>query len=270
MRIEVDSRRAAGLKRRVMRRPALAFAVLLSLSAPAAALVGGATVVREQGAGRHVVMIVSTRGNVCTGTALARDVVLTAAHCVQPPATYRVMADGIAAPGLPLTSRAVHPRYDAGHYKAGRVTADVALLKLERPLPASVVPAALAPDRKVAPGDRFVVAGIGATVHRSETGMGVPRQAALIATGRPGNLQIRLMDPATRDQRAGLGACTGDSGGPAFVENAGAYAVVGVVSWSTGPAGSDGCGGLTGVTPLQLYREWIAETAKKMGVAVGR
>jgi secreted trypsin-like serine protease len=253
-----------------MRRPALAFALLFSLSAPASALVGGATVVRETGAGRHVVMIVSTRGNVCTGTALSRDVVLTAAHCVHPPASYRVMADGIAAPGLPLLSRAVHPRYDAGHYRSGRVTADVALLKLERPLPASVVPAALAPDRRAAPGDRFVIAGIGATVHQSETGMGVPRQAVLVATGRPGNLQIRLVDPATRDARAGLGACTGDSGGPAFVEHEGRYAVIGVVSWSTGPGGSDGCGGLTGVTPLSLYRSWIADTARKMGARLGQ
>jgi hypothetical protein len=71
----------------------------------------------------------------------------------------------------------VHPRYDAGHYKAGRVTADVALLKLERPLPASVVPAALAPDRKVAPGDRFVVAGGG--IH--ETNLQIARPAPTAA-----------------------------------------------------------------------------------------
>jgi hypothetical protein len=259
-----------GSKAGVMRRPALALALWLSLCAPASALVGGATVVRETAAGRHLVMIVSTRGSVCTGTALARDVVLTAAHCVEPPATYRVMADGITAPGLPLLRRAVHPRYDAGHYRAGRVTADVALLKLETPLPASVVPAALAPDRRVAAGERLVVAGIGSAVHQSESGMGVPRQAALVVTGRPGNLQIRLMDPATRDKRSGLGACTGDSGGPAFLETDGRYAVIGVVSWSTGPGGTDGCGGLTGVTPLSLYRAWIAETARTMGAALGR
>jgi secreted trypsin-like serine protease len=97
----------------------------------------------------------------------------------------------------------------------------------------------------------------------------VPRAAALIATGKPGTLQIRLFDPATRDQRSGLGACTGDSGGPAFVENNGTFAVVGVVSWSTGAASTAGCGGLTGVTPLALYRGWIAEQAKKMGTAIG-
>jgi hypothetical protein len=41
--------------------------------------------------------------------------------------------------------------------------------------------------------------------------------------------------------------------------------VTGIVSWSTGPNNSDGCGGLTGVTPLVRYRAWIVEQARKMG-----
>jgi hypothetical protein len=44
--------------------------------------------------------------------------------------------------------------------------------------------------------------------------------------------------------------------------------VVGVVSWSTGPNNSAGCGGLTGVTPLARYRAWIIETARKLGSAL--
>jgi hypothetical protein len=41
-----------------------------------------------------------------------------------------------------------------------------------------------------------------------------------------------------------------------------------VVSWSTGPAGSAGCGGLTGVTPLASHRAWILETAQRLGSAL--
>jgi hypothetical protein len=37
------------------------------------------------------------------------------------------------------------------------------------------------------------------------------------------------------------------------------------VSWSTGPGSSEGCGGLTGVTPIARYRDWLVETAGKMG-----
>jgi secreted trypsin-like serine protease len=44
--------------------------------------------------------------------------------------------------------------------------------------------------------------------------------------------------------------------------------LVGVISWSTGPNGAAGCGGLTGVTPLTLYRAWILQTARSWGAAL--
>jgi secreted trypsin-like serine protease len=250
------------------RRSTLALLALISLGPPAGAMVGGAEVVRGTGAGRHIVMIISTRGSLCTGTAIARDLVLTGGHCVAPAATYRVLLPDIKPPGLAVRRIVVHPSYSAKDYASGRVTADVALIKLEQPLPADIVPAAVAPVTSVAPGDRFVIAGYGGTAPGSDAGNGVPRAAALVATGKPGTLQIRLVDPATREQRPGLGACTGDSGGPAFVEMNGALAVIGVVSWSTGAASTAGCGGLTGVTPLALHRGWVVEQAKKMESAI--
>jgi secreted trypsin-like serine protease len=89
------------------------------------------------------------------------------------------------------------------------------------------------------------------------------RTATLVATGQPGNLQLRLFDPTTRGETAGLGACTGDSGAPVFEDKQTGPAIIGVVSWSTGPNGSTGCGGLTGVTPLTLYRDWLVQTARQ-------
>jgi secreted trypsin-like serine protease len=97
---------------------------------------------------------------------------------------------------------------------------------------------------------------------------GTVRVAGLVATGQPGTLQIRLVDPVGQGTREGLGACTGDSGGPVFEDRQGTPAIVGVISWSTGPNGSAGCGGLTGVTPLTLYRDWILQTARQWGFAL--
>ena len=264
----IDKLRANGLIGTVMHRAALALAISFSLCTSAAALVGGASVVSGTGPGRHIVMIVSTRGNLCTGTAIARDLVLTAGHCVAPPATYRVFLPGLTPPGLPLKGVVVNPRYNPKDYASGRVTADVALLKLEGVLPSDTHPTRISAPANVAAGDRFIIAGYGATANGSDTGAGTARAAAMVATGKPGSLQIRLVDPATRGERAGLGACTGDSGGPAFIESGGFYSVVGVVSWSTGPAGSAGCGGLTGVTPLAAHRAWILETAQRLGSAL--
>src|SRR5262249_49699027 len=74
---------------RPMFRPAT-LTLLLAIGAPAAAMVGGAAPVSE-GVTRAIVIITGSRGNLCTGTALARDLVLTAAHCVAPAATYIVL-----------------------------------------------------------------------------------------------------------------------------------------------------------------------------------
>ena len=86
--------------------------------------------------------------------------------------------------------------------------------------------------------------------------------AQLTVTGKPGSLQIRLLDPSTRNTLPGLGACSEESGAPVF-ETSGSQ--IGIVSWTTGPDDTEGCGGLTGVTPLMLYRGWILDTAQKLG-----
>jgi secreted trypsin-like serine protease len=259
-RMSVDFANAAGLIGGMSRRTLAPLIWLLLSALPAQAMTGGAAPAAEDLA-RHLVMIVGSRGNLCTGTALARDMVLTAAHCVAPPARYQVIAFQGAAP-IGIRAVLLHPRYDPQSYARHRATADVALLKLAAPLPAAIAPAALGPARpSVVVGERLVVAGFGVTRPGSDAGLGVARAATLIVTGRPGTLQIRLQDRDTRNARAGLGACTGDSGAPVFAPR-GQRALIGVVSWSTGPHMAAGCGGLTGVTPLLRYRDWIVKTLR--------
>jgi secreted trypsin-like serine protease len=240
-----------------MPRMRTAIILVLSLfSSPALAVTGGGG-----SAPSSVVMISGSPSSVCTGTAIARDLILTAAHCMQL-SGYRVVPQGGGS--ISVQEIATHPRFDMANYERARATADVALVKLASPLPANV---AIAPLSGGIPtvGARMSIAGFGVTASRSDSGLGIARSASLVVTGQPGSLQIRLYDPATRNERAGLGACTGDSGGPAFSGNA----VAGIVSWTTGPGNSDGCGGLTGITPLSAYRSWIVEQARRMGSPLG-
>jgi secreted trypsin-like serine protease len=237
--------------------------------APAWAITGGAPSALP--GGRNAVLIVGSHGTSCTGVAIARDLVLTAGHCIEPNTTYKVVDfDAGRQPQL-LDVREVarHPQFELKTLFAHRATADVALLKMARPLPADITPASLG-NGAAAPqlGDTLTVIGYGVAVRGDGKTGGTLRAARLAVTGKPGNLQIRLVDPATggarAGQKSGLGACTGDSGAPVFAGTA----LIGVVSWSTGPNMTDGCGGLTGVTPLTLYRSWIVETARKLGSAI--
>ena len=237
----------------------LAALACLSFSPGAFAITGDAPPALAWAA-RPIVMIVDSKGDLCTGTALARDLVLTAAHCVARPLRYEVKAFQTGA-AIAVRAIARHPNFNFANYAASRATADVALIKLVAPLPDIVVPASLAAERRVAPGETLTIAGFGVTLAGTARGLGVPRSARLTVTGKPGALQIRLYDNATRNLRAGLGACTGDSGGPAY--DGDGPLVIGVVSWTTAARDEEGCGGLTGLTPLLIYRAWILETARK-------
>ena len=243
-----------------MPRAFLALALLL-LSAPASAITGGAPAALVNG--RHAVMIVGSHGTVCSGVAITRDLVLTAGHCAEAGTTYKVVefVAGREPRLLDVRQVARHPNFDLNTFFAHRATADVALMKMAQALPADIIPAVL--GKEVAPrvGDTLTVFGYGLAIRGDGRSGGTLRAAPLTVTGKPGNLQIRLVDPKTGGASFGLGACTGDSGAPVFAGTV----LIGVVSWSTGPNLSDGCGGMTGVTPLTLYRPWIVDAARRLG-----
>ncbi len=243
----------------------MAAAAALFLATPAGAIVGGAAPSTE-GIGHTIVTIVGSRGNFCSGALIAPTLVLTVAHCVQGGAEYKIVEySADQQPQLQdVKNVATHPQFNMQTMLAHRATADVALLQLKSP--AKEKSAVLcAPQLPIVQGARFTIAGIGVTVRGDGKSGGTIRTAALIATGKPGSLQIRLVDAAGQGTRDGLGACTGDSGGPVFEDQPSGPVIIGVVSWSTGPNGSAGCGGLTGVTPLTLYRDWILQTARQWG-----
>jgi len=243
-----------------MPRPLLAVALLL-VSAPALAITGNAPAALTNG--RHAVLIVGSHGTSCTGAAIARDLVLTAGHCVEPDTHYKVVEfDAAHQPQLLDVREATrHPQFDLRTLLAHRAIADVALMKMAAPLPADIVAATIgkAPTPKI--GDTLTVFGYGVAVRGDGKTGGTLRAARLSVTGHPGNLQIRLVDPKTNGTSPGMGACTGDSGAPVFAGTV----LIGLVSWSTGPNMAAGCGGITGVTPLALYRGWIVDEARRLG-----
>jgi S1-C subfamily serine protease len=235
----------------------LAFACLTLAAEPARAIVGGAPFA-DQTIARHVVLIVGA-DHLCSGVAIAADLVLTAAHCVPSTGKYRLMTfDGRRPAIKDAASVAAHPQFSP------RADApDLALVKLAAPL-SSLAPVAFS-DRRAPPsvGDRFIVAGFGVGVQGDRRTAGKLRAVTLVATDRPSSQQLSLIDPKKLGDSAGFGVCNGDSGGPVFDEHD--RALVGIVSWSGRSDGEPGCGFVSGVIPLARYRHWILETAARLG-----
>jgi len=247
----------------------LACALILpfALTLPARAITGSRSA--PSGAvAQSLVTVIGPNGVVCTGAVIAPMVVLTAAHCVASSNSLRVVDYSSRPPRL-ITPRKTltHPRYSAQAMAAHRATADIALVQLPAPMPGKSPVALGAPRLPVVPGATFTIAGIGSGTPDGND-VGTARAASLGVTGKPGTLQIRLTDPQTQNKRPGMGGCTGDSGAPMLEDQNGRSVVTGVVSWSTGPNFTNGCGGITGVTPLTLYRDWLVQTARSWGAAL--
>ena len=192
-----------------MRLAACVTALTLLAPLPAAAIIGGAPAPAEIGA--QTALIVSTRGASCSSAVLTRDLLLTAAHCVEPKAEYAVAVFEGGAPKLAPVARIVlHPRFDRDAFRTRRPTPDLALVKLSAPLPASYRPARLARDVfKPAPGESFTLTGYGTTREGDDKSAGKINALALPAIGNTidatGVIMVRLSAGGKV-----AGACTGE------------------------------------------------------------
>jgi secreted trypsin-like serine protease len=206
-----------------------------------------------------VVLIVGGH-SLCSGVAIAPDLVLTAAHCVLTNGKYQLLAfDGRRSTTKEVASVAPHPQFSP------RADApDLALVKLVAQPAPNLTPVAFS-DRRTPPsvGDRFIVAGFGVAVQGDRKTAGRLRAAMLVATDRPSSQQLSLVDPRKLGETAGLGVCNGDSGGPVLDERD--RTLVGIISWTSRADGDPACGFVSGIIPLTRYRYWILETAAKLG-----
>ena len=243
--------------RSAFRTAALLASALVSAST-AHAIVGGA---EDHGPlARASVMVLSSKGGMCSAVVVAPDVVVTAAHCVTGASDHRVHFRG--DDGAPVliapTAKAVHPGYDAGAVEARRRSIDLALLRLPAALPGRFETARL--SAAAPPGGSGLVFG----------GYGVAREGDSRSTGTFRVVRLALVEPYgpsrilvwAKDAQRGAGVCEGDSGGP--VAREGGAAVVALSTWARGARGR-GCGEYSQGVLLGPQRAWIDGTLQGWG-----
>lgn len=161
----------------------------------------------------------------CTGTIISKDIVLTAAHCVKAYEMddidvivyfgneYRTHNESLERTTI---SWIYHRGYDRISDQNGMfLTAynDVAVIKIQGTLPEHSKPVSLiAADREVPKGSDLILAGWGATQDDPFT-PSINLQFTTVKLFKYWNTHL------ITDQREKKGACSGDSGGPAYAFN---------------------------------------------------
>ena len=166
-------------------------------------------------------MVLGSRGSACTGTLIARDIVLTAGHCVQGSTQIAIAWNEGGKPVLELVKQtATHPQFSGFNQRS----IDLALIRLSKPMGSRFEPAAL--EEGEGEHVSFELAGFGLQTSYDEASAGKLRSAETVS------LQLstsRVLHLGRETAPSELQICKGDSGGPVFADTGDGRVLVGVI-----------------------------------------
>ena len=238
------------LRTRLFSRSAALSAVLALLAAgPAHALGGSAISGSSWGLSSHVVMVLGSRGSVCTGTLISQRVIVTAAHCT---AGSSQIAVAYIEEGRPILQAVSEVARNPGFSRKTAVSLDIALLRLQTDLPNRFVPVPI--DRGAAAsevGEDLTIAGFGLSEEHDLKSAGTLRAASVRLLPKLYPRFLRLGIDARLDS---LAVCKGDSGGPVMSGGA----LVGVLYAAERTGKAKVCGATAQAVRLAPQRAWIS------------
>ncbi|MGL5447934.1 MAG: S1 family peptidase, partial [Rhabdaerophilum sp.] len=234
-----------------------------AFSAGPAFALGGSQSSTDTGLRSHIVMVLSREGNrhgACTGTVVARNVVLTAAHCVS---GKKQVVVAYAENGSHVLQRVVARALHPGFSRQSSVSVDIALIRLEGPLPSRLSPLAI--DRGEsdhAIGASRLIVGYGMQREGDEQSAGTLRSANMQVLPRLFPRFMRLGTSADAEL-SDSAICTGDSGGPVLDRSESPPRIVGVIYGRERFGNAKSCGTIAQAVRLAPQRQWIDATLAK-------
>jgi len=244
---------------------------ILALTASAAAsqdfIIGGVEVSSSDPVAASTVALYDGSA-LCTGSIIAKDLVVTAAHCIPTDAkTLKVYfrTDLYAAgKSAKVVDAVVNPGYQ-GENSSGPDENDIALVRFSGNLPSGYAPATLLPERDtLRNGETVTLAGYGINEAQTSNGAGVLRRVDVtISNASFGKTEVLF------DQTAGKGACHGDSGGPAFATIQSKLYLFGVTNRGYPDDAPDDCAHQAVYTNIISQMTFLNSAANKMGSSIG-
>lgn len=207
-------------------------------------------------------------GQLCTGSLLPNNIVVTAAHCLgEDPSAMLVFFDTkiTSSSKFLMVDKAEVSPYWASNQFNSKDMGDIALLHFRGQVPVGYKSAKLLTSfskKLLQKGTSVILTGFGISNGPTKEGAGILRTT-----------QVVIDDPSfstseiTVNQTQGKGACHGDSGGPAYVEVKGTYYLWGITSRGINDT-QDDCSQMAAYTSIQFYKNWITKTANKIGTSL--
>lgn len=190
----------------------------------------------EKSGTRPEVVVESSR---CSGTVIAPEVILTAAHCIEPDQWARGIFVTVGTTVHRVKSYVRHPRYrplvklknhKSETFRSLGPFRDLALVFLDEKIVEARTAILPLPDFRLSRDAQILLAGFGVTqkADRSATTTGadplLPLSAVSVTLREGSSGQLLVNGPRT--------VCSGDSGGPALLQKENRYLVVGVAAAS--------------------------------------
>ncbi|MEE2643939.1 MAG: trypsin-like serine protease [Myxococcota bacterium] len=189
----------------------------------------------------------------CTGSVIAPQWVLTAAHCIAENLQFGIGPNmNQLSEQVQVAQTFIHP-----HYSDQTLAHDVALLKLAAPV--SAQPLALVRSINTAVDHRSLLVGYGVDNGRGQTGNGTKRRTEVTFS------EFTRTEMIYRNFRTN--SCNGDSGGPAFFYGGGNTLVVAGITSSAADAADQFCEMGGRYMRVDSYLDYISEVMA--GGAVG-
>jgi len=224
-------------------------------------IIGGHLVTKKEEIASTTVSLLDTRqGTLCTASILSEEVAITAAHCVDGDPNDMQLSFGPRSAGRevrPLVEVAVSTKWRA-HQHDQFNNGDIALVKFSGGLPETYKTASvMKSSHHLMNGEIVTLAGYGITNGNGD------------GAGRLRSVDVKIADAryslteVTLDQTKRRGACHGDSGGPAFIQNNNG----GLLLWGVTSRGindpTDHCIGQSVYTRVQPYTRWINTVVRR-------
>lgn len=232
-------------------------------------IVNGTSVSPQDPDSKRAVLLIIRRGKSimsCTGAAISDRVILTAGHCVKGAGKKDITvvfhpemtcASGYdISKSIPSVDVLVHKDYKGD----SRAKSDLAMVKLASPIPASYRPQELYDGESPLSSDDVLMVGYGIT-----------------SEGRRDSMRLRKTtksfknEVAQKDQNIGFdqrtasgGVCTGDSGGPVYVQVGGQYKIIAVNSIVMGKSDETACHTMGMAMYMPYFADWIEESLNKL------